>query len=284
MSKILVVDDEAYISTQLEEHLTSMDYEVVGIATSGEGAISMAKNLNPDLVLMDIVMPGKLDGIEASEIITRELDIPVIFLTAYADDEFLERAKNVEPFGYILKPFQEKEIKAGIELAFYKKDKERLLRKSNRQLIDKLEEKEEHLNTTLNVLFEKCKQDRKELEKTILLNMERLVYPWLEKIKGCKTENRLKSYINVLDLSLKEIISPFAKNLLSQISSLTPAEIRIADLVKKGKSSKEIAELLNISIKTTEGHRRNIRKKLGILNKKVNLRTHLLSIETPCIS
>ena len=139
MSKIMVVDDEAYISTQLEERLTSMDYEVVGTASSGEDSISMAKSLSPDLVLMDIVMPGKLDGIEASEIITKELDIPVIFLTAYADDKFLERAKKAQPFGYILKPFQEKEIKANIELALYKKDKERLLLQSSRQMIDKFE-------------------------------------------------------------------------------------------------------------------------------------------------
>ena len=105
-SKILIVDDEAYVSTQLEERLTSMGYDVVGMASSGEAAIDMAKSLHPDLVLMDIVMPGKLDGIAAAEIIKEEQDIPVIFVTAYAEDQFIERAKHVEPFGYIVKPFQ----------------------------------------------------------------------------------------------------------------------------------------------------------------------------------
>jgi len=132
-SKILIVDDEAYVSTQLEERLTSMGYEVVGIASSGEAAIDMAKSLHPDLVLMDIVMPGKFDGIAAAEMIKEEQDIPVIFVTAYAEDQFIERAKHVEPFGYIVKPFQEREIKASIEVALYKKGMERRLYESEKR-------------------------------------------------------------------------------------------------------------------------------------------------------
>lgn len=128
MHKILVVDDEAYISTQLEERLTSMGYEVVGSASSGEDSVDMAKSLMPDLILMDIVMPGRLDGIGASEIIKEQLDIPIIFLTAYADDTLIKRAKKVEPCGYILKPFQEKGLKASIEVGLYKKEKEEHLR------------------------------------------------------------------------------------------------------------------------------------------------------------
>ncbi|MBE0517565.1 MAG: response regulator, partial [Methanophagales archaeon] len=129
MHKILVVDDEVVITTQLEERLTYMGYEVVGRASSGNEAIEMAKSLMPDLILMDIVMPGKLDGIDAASTIKAELDTPIIFLTAYADDKFVERAKNVEPFGYIVKPFHESEIKAAVEVALYRKDFERRLRK-----------------------------------------------------------------------------------------------------------------------------------------------------------
>lgn len=128
MHRILVVDDEVVITTQLEEHLTSVGYEVAGRASSGEEAIEMARRFKPDLILMDIVMPGKIDGIDAAGTIKAELDIPVIFLTAYADDTFVERAKNVEPFGYIVKPFQESELKAAIEVALYRKDSERRLR------------------------------------------------------------------------------------------------------------------------------------------------------------
>jgi PAS domain S-box-containing protein len=127
MSKIMVVDDEAIITTQLQERLTLMGYEVVGKTSSGEKSINMAKRLKPDLILMDIVMPGKMDGIDASEIIRTRFDIPVIFLTAYADDELIKRAKDTGPYGYILKPFQEKELKAAIEVALNRKDWERLL-------------------------------------------------------------------------------------------------------------------------------------------------------------
>ncbi len=131
MPKILVVDDEMIITTQLEEHLTFMGYEVVGSAASGEEAISMARDLRPDLILMDIVMqPEGLDGIDAAEMIQTDQDIPVIFLTAFADDKYVERARNVEPFGYILKPYQEREVKACIEVALHKKEIERQLRES----------------------------------------------------------------------------------------------------------------------------------------------------------
>ncbi len=125
MHKILVVDDEVTITTHLEERLTWMGYEVVGRASSGEESINMARRHNPDLILMDIVMPGELDGIDASKIIKKELDIPIVFLTAYPDDKFVKRAKHVEPFGYLIKPINPDEIRATIEVALHKKNVER---------------------------------------------------------------------------------------------------------------------------------------------------------------
>ena len=121
MSKILVVDDEAIITMQLEERLSTMGYTVAGMAASGEEAVEKARRIRPDLVLMDIVMPGKMNGIEAAKIITGELDIPVVFVTSYADDAIIEKAKSVRPYGYIVKPFNELEIKAAIEVALFRK-------------------------------------------------------------------------------------------------------------------------------------------------------------------
>lgn len=121
MAKILVVDDEAIITMQLEERLSSMGYTVAGMAASGEDAIEKARRLRPDLVLMDIVMPGKLNGIEAAKAIIGELDIPVVFVTSFADDAIIEKAKQVRPYGYIIKPFNELEIKAAIEVALFRK-------------------------------------------------------------------------------------------------------------------------------------------------------------------
>ena len=125
MHRLMLVDDEVAISMQLKERLTSMGYEIVGMVSSGEEAVALAKDLRPDLVLMDIVMPGKIDGIAAAEIIKEDQDIPVIFLTGYAENQFIERAKKAEPFGYIGKPFQESEIRALIEVALHKKQMER---------------------------------------------------------------------------------------------------------------------------------------------------------------
>jgi two-component system, response regulator PdtaR len=130
MSKILVVDDEAIISMQLEERLSAMGYTVAGLASSGEDAIEKARRLAPDLVLMDIVMPGKLNGIEAAKTIGEELAIPVVFVTSYADDTIIEKAKQVGPYGYIVKPFNEMEIKAAIEVALFRKTAEQELKKA----------------------------------------------------------------------------------------------------------------------------------------------------------
>src|SRR5208337_612644 len=129
MSKILVVDDEAIISMQLEERLHAMGYTVAGMAASGEDAIEKARRLSPDLILMDIVMPGRLNGIEAAQAIVCELDIPVVFVTSYADDAIIEKAKQVRPYGYIVKPFNELEIKAAIEVALFRKASEQEMKK-----------------------------------------------------------------------------------------------------------------------------------------------------------
>lgn len=131
MSKILVADDEAIITMQLEERLSAMGYSIAGMAASGVEAIEKARRLMPDLVLMDIVMPGKMNGIEAAKILTNELDIPVVFVTAYADDAIIEQAKSARPYGYIVKPFNELEIKAAIEVALFRKAAEHEEQKFN---------------------------------------------------------------------------------------------------------------------------------------------------------
>ncbi|MGB8953693.1 MAG: response regulator [Candidatus Aminicenantales bacterium] len=133
MKKILIVDDEATIATHLEEKLSLFGYHVIGRAASGELAIDMAKRFHPDLILMDIVMPGRMDGIEASLLIKKELGIPVVFLTAYGDDQFIKRAKEVEPFGYIIKPFRDEELKAAVEIALYNQAIKQKLKESEEQ-------------------------------------------------------------------------------------------------------------------------------------------------------
>jgi DNA-binding CsgD family transcriptional regulator len=137
----------------------------------------------------------------------------------------------------------------------------------------------QELNTALEVLLRKRDEDREDLEERLLSNVKELALPYLQKIKGKIKDDNLNSYLNILESNLNNIISPFSQKLSAKYLNLTPTEIEIADLVKHGKSTKEIATLLTISGKTVETHRMNIRKKLGITNKKANLRTFLLSLE-----
>ncbi len=118
--KILIVEDEGIVSLHIKKTLEDLGYVVSGIAGSGEEAIIKAMENRPDLVLMDIVLQGIVDGIDAAEKIRDLFNIPVIYLTAYADDSTLERAKMTTPFGYIVKPFKERDLYIAIEFALYK--------------------------------------------------------------------------------------------------------------------------------------------------------------------
>jgi PAS domain S-box-containing protein len=127
-AKILVVEDEAITGMDIRKSLIELGYSVGEVATTGELAVQRTGELHPDLVLMDIMLAGKMNGIEAAEIIRRDFHIPVVYLTAYSDDSFIARAKITEPYGYILKPFRELELKTTIEMALYKFSMEHALR------------------------------------------------------------------------------------------------------------------------------------------------------------
>lgn len=134
VTQILVVEDEIIIAEDLQIKLIRMGYSVPDIVSSGEDAIKKVKENNPDIILMDIVIHGKMDGIETVEKIHAFSDVPVIYLTAYADQYTLERAKITEPFGYLLKPFKERELLITLEMALYKHKMETKLKESEKRL------------------------------------------------------------------------------------------------------------------------------------------------------
>jgi len=161
------------------------------------------------------------------------------------------------------------------------KDHDRLERRVDnrtRELETKTQNLEE-LNTALKVLLQKRDEDKIELEEKVLINVQELVVTYLEKLKKSGLDDRQKTYVDIIESNLNDIVSPFVRGLSNKYLSLTPTEIQTANLVKQGKTSKEIAKLVNLSARTIEFHRDNIRKKMGIKNKKVNLRTHLLSMQ-----
>jgi PAS domain S-box-containing protein len=129
--RILIVEDESIVGLDIQQRLTSLGYQVAGLTGSGEQALALTEQLRPDLILMDIRLGGEMDGIRAAELICRRWRLPVIFLTAYAEEDTLARAKRAEPYGYILKPFQDLELRSIIEMALYKHQAESALRESN---------------------------------------------------------------------------------------------------------------------------------------------------------
>jgi DNA-binding LytR/AlgR family response regulator len=144
MSKInvLVVEDESIVSKDIQYSLKKLGYNVVGVAATGEKAIELCGEKLPDIILMDIMLKGDINGIEASTRIKESYNIPVIFLTAYADENTLSKAKVTEPYAYIIKPFKEIDLHTSIEMAFYKHSKELEILKERDMLYNIVENKE----------------------------------------------------------------------------------------------------------------------------------------------
>lgn len=141
-SNILVVEDESIVSKDIQQSLKKLGYNISGAASTGEKAIILANETKPDLVLMDIMLKGEMSGIETAEKIKETLNIPVIYLTAYADENTLSRAKVTEPYGYIIKPFKEIDLHTSIEMALYKHSKEQEIIKERDFLYSLVENKE----------------------------------------------------------------------------------------------------------------------------------------------
>ena len=138
--RILIVEDEGIVAADLEDRLKRMGYTVAGKAASGSRAIEEAARLRPDLALMDIILKGPLDGVETAEQITNRYEIPVVYLTAHADDPTTKRAELTGPFGYVLKPFDDRELRMTVEIALYRAATENQLRRLNAELKQALAE------------------------------------------------------------------------------------------------------------------------------------------------
>ncbi|MDY6988489.1 MAG: LuxR C-terminal-related transcriptional regulator [Thermodesulfobacteriota bacterium] len=154
---------------------------------------------------------------------------------------------------------------------------EAALRKSEaavKEQVDNLEE----VNTALKVLLKRREEDKAELEEKVLSNVKGLVLPYVDALRNTRLDPKQQTYLGIIESHLNSIVSPFSAKLSAKYWGLTPREIQIAALIKEGKTSKEIAELSNVSTRAIEFHRDNIRAKLGLKNKKANLRSSLLSL------
>jgi PAS domain S-box-containing protein len=158
-----------------------------------------------------------------------------------------------------------------------RKQAEDALKRRENDLEDKSRNLEE-LNTALKVLLRQRERDREEFEEWVLANVKNLIMPYIEELKRLTLETKGATYISILESNLKDITSSFSRRLSAKYINLTSKELEIANLIKGGKTSKDIAGLLNVSERTVDFHRKNIRRKLGLYNRKENLRSHLLAM------
>lgn len=300
-TNILLVEDERVTALAIEDSLFSLGYRVSANVDSGAEAIESASANRPDLALMDIRIKGEMDGIDTAMVLKDRFNIPVVFLTAYADKEVLAKAKMANPMGYLMKPCKISDLKTTLEIAIYKAKMDKALKRLNQELEEKVLERtrtladeieirkraEEKLlkqtriltdaNKTLSTIIENRKSDKKDVEAECLQNIRKYALPYIDLMTRQQNRDDMLETLEMLRKTLLEMISPASKTLSAQYLKLTPREIKIAEMIRHGKKTKEIALLLNLSPCSISTYRNHIRKKMDILNAKINLETYLNS-------
>jgi signal transduction histidine kinase len=230
--RILIVEDETLVSFDLKNIVCNLGYEVIGVVRTGEEAFSKAFEAKPDIVLMDIMLSGKLNGIETAEQIKKSIDVPIIYLTAYADKETLHDAKLTEPYGYIIKPFDERSIHSAIEIALYKFKMEMKLRESEKRyrlLAEKLKSVSESKDQFFSLISHELRSPFNSI-----LGFAEILYNDYEEL----SKDELKLYINSLFHSSKHIFSLLDNLLhLSRFQSgkvdFNPVSISLQNIIEK---------------------------------------------------
>ncbi len=246
--RVLIVEDEMIVAQDIRYAVETCGYAVVAVVHSGEEAIEWAAKSHPDLVLMDIMLEKDMDGLEAAEKIHSNLDIPIVFLTAFANDQTLQSAKISEPYGYLIKPFIERELKATLEMAFYKHETEQELRKSKekyKNIFENIQDVYFEVDMIGNILEISpsiksiTEYEREDLIGKSIYDLFTDKKKWQEFYGILLKKNKVCDFeINLKDKSGKDIIGSITSRLL-----------------KKDKSSRIVASLRDITEhKNMENH------------------------------
>ena len=293
---ILIVEDSPQQGRLLEHILNKGGFSDVLLAGSaGEAFESLGMNdssrTSPEvcLILMDLLLPD-MNGIEACRCIMKAeklSHIPIIMVTGVSDLDSLQSAFDAGAVDYIVKPVRRVELLARVRSVLKLRQQEEALQQAYEEMERRVDERTlelkektlhlEEVNTALKILLKQREMDREELGEAVLSNVKNLIFPYLEKMKSTRLNKEQLTYLEILESHIAEITSPFVKRLSQEFLGLTPMEVRIADLIREGKTTKEIAELLFRSESTILFHRNNIRIKLGLKVKKINLRSYLRS-------
>ncbi len=278
--RILIVGEYLQKQNILSEILSPAGYESQQIQAGEPNTIK--KGERSDLIILDI-QTSNAWGIELLSKLksnSKTEHIPIIFLSTFTEIQDKEKVFGAGCYDYITKPYSVGEVfvrvKNCLMLHQYQMQLENVIQKRTAELKQKTLNLEES-NVALRILLKQQEDIKKDLEKNILFSVNKLVKPSLKKLKNSASDINQKIYIEVIESNLKNITAPFSQGLADNLSRLTPTEIHIADLIRMGKTTKEIASLLRLSPTTIATHRQNIRKKLVLTNKKKNLRTILAS-------
>jgi two-component system, response regulator PdtaR len=303
--RIFLVEDEIVIVRGLEDALERLGYTVCGFALSGEDALTAIAAQRPDLVLVDIYLKGAMDGIQLAKLILETYAIPVIYITAYSNEEVLERATPTSPFGYIVKPFRERQLKVNIELALarYRQEQKRKiflagcrntieeleqqLMSARSQLettteklrlerikLDELRQEVQEVNRALLSLTSHAARTREELEMEVAVAVRTRVLPVLKQLQADPAFQQYRIEFEMLAMHMSHLTAGMTKE-PELAGALSTTELRIASLIKHDLSNDQIAGQLFLSPETVKTHRRNIRKKLGLQKSNKNLATFL---------
>jgi len=232
-TNVLIVEDEIIVAKNTEAMLKGLDYNVVGICTSGEKALIAAAEKKPDVILMDIVLGGDIDGIQTAAKILKESEIPIIFATSYSDDETLKRAKETAPYGYIIKPFQKKELLAGIEIAL-----------ERHALEQKIRENEQLLQTTLQSISDGIITTDKKGNILYMNDIGKEITGWSEEVKG-------KSLNSVFRITCDNTNKETCKIINNPSCIKKSTKLPSSTLITKEDSLKIIEGSISPTIKTT---------------------------------
>lgn len=268
--RILIVEDEMLVAQILQANLSKMGFTVLDIVTSGEEAIEKGLSCRPDLILMDIQLQGEIDGVEAARQLKSEINTAIVYLTAYSDQATLDRAKVTDPHGYLIKPFRSSELKTTIEMALNKLANEK---KHQEQHLKAMSDKDAIAMDMMNRVY----SEKLRMAFYFQTNVDQLVVPMLRTIKE-RAGDEVSSDVSLVQKRLANIVSPFMSQLAESFSDLTRRETEICQFIKEGLTTKEISSTLNTSTETVRHQRKSIRKKLGISNDEVNLRSYLNTI------
>jgi len=280
---VLIVDDDPFGIIQLQTLLKDSGYELV-TASDGASAIETVGRQLPDIILLDIVMP-KMDGYETCRRLKENgnsEDIPIIFLSGLHSTEEKINAFEAGGVDYITKPFSEKEvlIRLRTHLTLHRLNKRLMHELENRdEELQNTESKVQDANTTLKVLLSAIEEEKRELAERVQFKAEKLILPKVREITEEEDAGRKEALFKAIERAFQELTRAFVPGGVELGKTLSPAELQIVNLIKQGKASKEISDICNISVSTISSHRKTIRKKLGITNRKVNLYTYLHSMD-----